>query len=101
MTVVRTWALVVEPLLFAAVGSKVPAVPLTTLLNVALLAGAVTVTVKLVVAALAKLVSVQFTTPLLLVPPPEALTNVTPAGSVSLTTTLVAVLGPRLVAVIV
>ena len=90
-----------EPLLFAAMGSKVPAVLLTTLLNVALLAGAVTVTVKLVVAALAKLVSVQFTTPLLLVPPPEALTKVLLVGKVSLTTTLLAVEGPRLVTVIV
>jgi hypothetical protein len=41
--------------------------------------------------------NVQLTTPLLLAPPPLALTNVTPKGNVSVTTTLLALDGPKFV----
>ena len=61
--------------------------------------GAVTTMVMAVAAPGAKLARVQVTTPpawLQVQPLPEALTNVTPAGSVSLTLTEVAVLGPAL-----
>jgi len=53
-------------------------------------AGAVTVTVTLLTWPLASVPNVQFTTPLLLAPPPLALTNVTPSGNVSVTVTLLA-----------
>jgi hypothetical protein len=46
---------------------------------------------------LVKVPNVQLTTPLLLAPPPLALTNVTPNGSVSVTTTLLALDGPKFV----
>jgi hypothetical protein len=39
----------------------------------------------------------QLTTPLVFNPPPEALTKLTPAGNVSVTTTLLALDGPKFV----
>src|SRR6516164_5960941 len=53
-TVVRTWALAAESLLLAAFGSPVVALLDATLVSVPLL-GAVTVTIKLVAAELARL----------------------------------------------
>jgi hypothetical protein len=61
------------------------------------LAGAVTVTVTLLIWPLVKVPNVQLTTPLLLAPPPVALTKLTPAGNVSVTTTLLALDGPKFV----
>ena len=61
------------------------------------LVGAVTVRVKLLVCPEIKLPSDQLTTPELFTPPPLALTNVTPAGIASVTTTVLAVDGPRFV----
>jgi hypothetical protein len=46
---------------------------------------------------LVKVPNVQLTTPLLLAPPPVALTKLTPAGNVSVTTTLLALDGPKFV----
>src|SRR5271165_4704168 len=60
-------------------------------------AGAVTVKVTFVIWPLARVPRVQFTTPLLLRPPPVALTKVTEAGRLSVTTTLLALEGPKLV----
>jgi hypothetical protein len=65
------------------------------------LAGAVTVTVTLLTVPLAKVPKVQVTTPALLTPLPLADTNVTLAGKVSVTTTPLAVDGPKLVTEIV
>jgi hypothetical protein len=65
------------------------------------LAGAVTVTVTLLTWPLVNVPNVQLTTPLLLAPPPEALTNVTLAGRLSVTTTLPALDGPKFVTEIV
>ena len=65
-------------------------------------AGAVTVTVKLAVAPLARLAMAgQVTIPALAVPLPVALMKVTWPGSVSAATTLFAVEGPELVRAIV
>ena len=61
------------------------------------LAGAVTVTVTLLTWPLVNVPNVQLTTPLLLAPPPVALTNVTPSGNVSVTVTLLALDGPKFV----
>src|SRR5438874_2473515 len=61
------------------------------------LAGAVTVTVRLLTWPLARSPKLQLTTPLLLTPLLLALTKVTVAGRVSVTTTLVAMDGPKLV----
>lgn len=98
---VMTFAAAALPLLFDASGSPVSDVLETTLVNVPL-ACAVMVTVKFVVAALAKFVIVgQVMIPLFSVPPLEALTKVAPEGKVSITTTLLAVDGPRLVTVMV
>ena len=65
------------------------------------LAGAVTVKVILLTGPLARVPKVQLTTPLLFNPPPVALTNVTLAGNVSVTTTLLALDGPKFVTEIV
>ena len=62
-------------------------------------AGAVTVTVKFVTAPLSRRASVHVTTPLLRLPPSEALTKVAPKGSVLLSTTLAAGEGPALATV--
>src|SRR5882724_11312714 len=65
------------------------------------LAGVVTTRVRLLIWPLARLPRLQFTTPLLFTPLPLALTNVTDAGKVSVTTTLLATDGPKLVSEIV
>ena len=60
-------------------------------------AGAVTVKVTFVVWPLVKVPKLQLTTPLLFKPPPVALTKVTVAGKASVTTTPLALEGPKLV----
>ena len=100
VSAVTTLALEEDPLLSEGVGSPVLDVLETTLVRLPL-AGAVIVTVKLVEAALARLIDGKVTTPLPYDPPPLALTNVAPAGNVSLTTTAEAVDGPLFVTVIV
>src|SRR5438270_290834 len=60
------------------------------------LGGAVTVTVRLLTWPLARSPKLQFTTPPLLMPLPLAFTKVTDAGKVSVTTTLLAMDGPKL-----
>jgi hypothetical protein len=60
-------------------------------------AGAVTVTVRLLTWPLANVPNVQLTTPLVLIPLPLADTNVTVAGNVSVTTTPLALDGPKFV----
>jgi hypothetical protein len=92
VTVVMTGAVT----LFVLFGSTVGVLTLAVFVSVPL-AGAVTVTVTLLTWPLASVPNVQFTTPLLLAPPPLALTNVTPNGSVSVTTTLLALEGPKFV----
>jgi len=87
-------------MLFVRSGSLVGEATLAVLFNVPL-AGAVTVTVTLLTAPLASVPKDQFTTPLLFKPLPLADTNVTPAGKESVTTTLVAADGPKLVTEIV
>src|SRR6266850_6731899 len=59
------------------------------------LAGAVTTTVRLLTWPLARLPKLQLTTPPLFTPLPLALTNVTDAGKVSVTTKLLATDGPK------
>jgi hypothetical protein len=83
-------------MLFVEFGSPVGELTAATLVSVPL-AGAVTVTVTLLTWPLAKVPKVQFTTPLVLIPLPLALTNVTPSGNVSVTTTLLALDGPKFV----
>ena len=61
------------------------------------LAGAVTVTVRLLTWPLASVPRLQLTMPLVFTPPPVALTNVTPKGNVSVTVTLTALEGPKFV----
>ena len=87
-------------MLFVGFGSPVGEFTLATLVNVPL-AGAVTVKVKLLVCPAIKFPRAQFTTPLLFTPPPDALTNVAPAGKLSVTTTPPAVDGPKFVTEIV
>jgi hypothetical protein len=82
--------------LFVLLGSPVGELALAVLVSVPL-AGALTVTVRLLTWPLAKVPNVQLTTPLVFTPPPVALTNVTPKGSVSVTTTLLALDGPKFV----
>src|SRR2546421_463946 len=65
------------------------------------LAGAVTVTVRLLTWPVARSPKLQLTTPPLLMPLPLAFTKVTDAGKVSVTTTLLAMDGPKLVTEIV
>ncbi len=86
--------------LFVMFGSLVGEDTLAVLFNVPL-AGAVTVTVRLLTAPLASVPNDQFTVPLLLTPLPLADANVTPAGNVSVTTTLLAEDGPKFVTEIV
>src|SRR4051812_29352309 len=64
-------------------------------------AGAVTVNVRLLTWPTVKLPTAQLTIPLLLTPLPEALTKVAPAGTASVTTTPLALEGPKLVTEIV
>jgi hypothetical protein len=86
--------------LLVLLGSPVGELTLAVLVSEPL-AGAVTVTVTLLTWPLASVPNVQVTTPLLLAPPPVALTNVTVAGNVSVTTTLLALDGPKFVTEIV
>ncbi len=86
--------------LFVESGSLVGEATLAVLFSVPLV-GAVTVTVTLLTAPLASVPNDQFTTPLLSMPLPLADTKVTPAGKVSVTTTLLAVDGPKFVTEIV
>ena len=95
VTVVVTGGLV----LFVGFGSPVGEFTMAVLVN-GPLAGAVTFKVKLVVVLAAKIPNDQLTMPLLLTPP-GALTNVTPAGKLSVTTTALAEDGPAFVTVIV
>jgi hypothetical protein len=92
VTVVMTGAVT----LFVLLGSTVGELALAVFVSVPL-AGAVTVTVTLLTWPLAKVPNVQFTTPLVFTPPPVALTKLTPKGSVSVTTTLLALDGPKFV----
>jgi hypothetical protein len=92
VTVVITGAVT----LFVLLGSPVGELTAATLVSEPL-AGAVTVTVTLLTWPFANVPKVQFTTPLLLAPPPLALTNVTPSGNVSVTVTLLALDGPKFV----
>ena len=76
-------------------------VEVTTATLVTAPGGAVTVRVKLLLCPLARMPRLQLTTPLLFNPPPEALTKVTVAGKLSVTTTPLALEGPKLVTEIV
>src|SRR5438067_400471 len=100
VTVVVTIAFAALPLLLLETGSPVSDVLATVLVNVPL-AGAVTVTVKFVVAVFVNEVIDHVTTPFVTAPPPLALTNVTVDGNVSLTTMFDPVDGPMFVTVIV
>ena len=82
--------------LLVLLGSPVGVLTLAMFVNVPL-AGAVTVTVTLLTWPLASVPRLQLTTPLLFTPPPVALTNVTVAGKVSVTTTPLALEGPKFV----
>src|SRR5664280_1155068 len=86
--------------LFVELGSPVGVLTLAVLVSEPL-AGAVTVTVTLLTWPLASVPKLQLTLPLLLTPPPVALTNMTLAGRVSVTTTLLALDGPKFVTEIV
>jgi hypothetical protein len=82
--------------LFVLLGSTVGELALAVFVSVPL-AGAVTVTVTLLTWPLVNVPRFQLTTPMVLTPPPEALTNVTLAGRLSVTTTLPALDGPKFV----
>jgi hypothetical protein len=96
VTVVMTGAVT----LFVLFGSPVGELTLAVLVREPL-AGAVTVTVILLIWPLANVPNVQLTTPLVLTPPPVAETKVTPRGNVSVTVTLLALDGPKFVTEIV
>ena len=87
-----------ETLLLATLGSGSAAETLA-LLTMFPNAVGVTAIVETALAPLARLGMVQVTTPAACVQPAEAETNVTPAGRVSVTTTLVAGEGPKFAAV--
>src|SRR5436190_135798 len=90
-----------EPLLLVESGSAVEASARATLSRVPV-AGAVTVTVRDRLAPLARVANAgQVTTPAVAVPPLLAETKLTPAGSVSRTTTVAASEGPLLARVMV
>src|SRR5689334_17134082 len=102
MTVVRTSAPGAVPLLLLGFGSAVVAVLAATFDKIAASVGAVTLTVKFVVAPMGRTESTgQPTTPPALVPPLLALTKVAKPGNVSATATPVAAEGPMLVIVMV
>src|ERR1700691_1133075 len=86
--------------LLVRLGSAVDALTLATLVRLPEV-GAVTVTVTLLTWPLVNVPKVQLTTPLLLTPPPLALTKVTLAGKACVTTTLPAVDGPKFVTLMV
>src|SRR5438034_555210 len=100
-TVVVTLLAGAEPLLLVESGSTVAASARATLSRVPV-AGAVTVTVRDRLAPLARVATAgQLTTPAASEPASLAETKVTPAGSVSRTTTAEASEGPLLVTVMV
>lgn len=82
--------------LFVGVGSGVGELMLAVLVKLPL-TGAVTVTVKLLVWLFVNVPRLHVTNPAFVTPPPLALTNVTPTGNVSVTTTKLAGVGPRFV----
>jgi hypothetical protein len=86
--------------LFVGFGSPVGDPALATFVNVPL-AGALTVNVTLLAWPLASVPTLHVTAPLLLTPPPDALTKAAPAGNVSVTSTPLAVDGPKFVTEIV
>ena len=87
------------PSLLAPTGSGVGEVHDALFVKVPL-TGAATVRLKVAAAPLAKVAMAgHVTVPVVATPLPLALTNVTPAGKVSATSTLLAVEGPRLVTV--
>ena len=86
--------------LFVLFGSPVGELTLAVFVRLPL-AGAVTVTVILLTWPFASVPRLQLTTPLVLAPPPLALTNVTLAGRLSVTTTPLALDGPKFVTEIV
>ena len=61
------------------------------------LGGGITVKVTLLIAPLAKSPKLQVATPLFVTPPPLALTKIVPTGNASVTVTLLATDGPKLV----
>jgi hypothetical protein len=87
-------------MLLVLFGSPVGELTLAVFVNEPL-AGAVTVTLTLLTWPLVNVPRLQLTTPLVLTPPPEALTKLTPNGRVSVTTTLPALDGPKFVTEIV
>src|SRR5947207_14312829 len=98
-TTVVTRLAAAEPLLLVESGSVVAASARATLSSVPV-GGAVTVTVRDRLAPLARVATAgQVTTPDAAVPPLLAATNLTPAGSVSRTTTAAASEGPLLMTV--
>jgi hypothetical protein len=82
--------------LLVLLGSPVGELTLAVFVSVPL-AGAVTVTVTLLTWPLVSAPKLQLTTPLVLIPLPLADTKVTVAGNVSVTTTLLALEGPKFV----
>src|SRR5207249_2507334 len=88
--------------LFVELGSLVGLPTAAVLVRLVPLAGAVTVSVRLVLAPKGSVPrSAQMTCAPLKTPPALALTNVTLAGKLSVTVTLLAAVGPRLVTVMV
>ena len=96
VTAVMTGGVVLFKIFVSAVGE----LTLARFVNVPL-AGAVTVTVRLLDWPEASTPRFQLTTPALFEPLPLAVTNVTPAGKLSVTTTPLALDGPRFVTLIV
>src|SRR5579859_3078015 len=86
--------------LFVRFGSPV-GVPTVAMLVSVPLAGAVTVSVTLLTAPLARLPKFQVMAPALFVALPLALTKLAPVGRASVTVTLLAVDGPKFVTLIV
>ena len=86
--------------LLVEMGSTVGELTLAVFVNEPF-AGAVTVTVTLLIAPFVRLPKFHDTMPELFTPPPVALTNVTVVGNVSVTVTLLAVEGPKFVTEIV
>src|ERR1051326_478663 len=85
-------------MLLVGFGSPVDELTVAMLVSVPL-AGTVTVKVTLVTEPLARSPKFQDTPPPVIKPPPVALTKTTPFGRLSVTTTLLAMDGPRLVTV--
>ena len=83
-------------MLLVRLGSPVGVLTLATFVRLPE-AGAVMVRVTFVVWPVVRVPTFQLTIPLLFKPPPVALTKVTVAGRLSVTTTLLALEGPKLV----